>query len=258
MSNGSLLWVHGKCTFLSYFRGSTPDSLPICVAGSGKTILWFVISRLLSPVAILTLTTSSAIIQHITKLRDTGQAALAYYYFDFRDKEKQNVRNFVMSVLVQLSESSGPCRDIICRLYSAYGNGTRRPSNDALTGCLKEMITVHAEHPVFIIIDALDECPDTSGVPTPREAILDFVKDLSHPHHPNLRFCVTSRPEVDVETKLEPLAVSAVSLHGQSGRKRDIANYVSSVVSLDENLRKWRDEEKKLVVEELSERADGM
>jgi len=120
------------------------------------------------------------------------------------------------------------------------------------------MITVRAEHPVFIIVDALDECPDTSGIPIPREAILDFVKDLSHPNHPNLHFCVTSRPEVDVQTKLKPLAVSAVSLHGQSGRKRDIANYVSSVVSLDENLRKWRDEDKKLVVEELSENADGM
>ncbi|KAH9025556.1 hypothetical protein EDB84DRAFT_369073 [Lactarius hengduanensis] len=221
MSSGSLLWVHGQ-------------------SGSGKTIL------------------CSAIIQHITKLRDAGQATLAYYYFDFRDKEKQNVRNFITSVLVQLSESSNACREIIHRLYSAHGNGTRQPSNGALTDCLKEMLTVAAEHRVFIIIDSLDECPDTSEIPTPREAILDVVKDLSHPHHPNLRFCVTSRPEVDVQTKLKPLAISAVSLHGQSGRKRDIANYVNSVVSLDEKLREWRDEDKKLVVEELSEKADGM
>jgi hypothetical protein len=202
--------------------------------------------------------TSSSIIQHIMKLRDAGQATLAYYYFDFRDKEKQNVRNFVTSLLVQLSEYSNPCRDIIYRLYSAHGSGLRQPSDGALTDCLKEMLTATTEHPVFIIIDALDECADTSGVPNQREAILDVVKDLAHPHHPNLRFCITSHPEVDVQTKLQPLAVSEVSLHGQSGRKRDISDYVSSVVSLDEILRNWRDEDKKLVVEELSERADGM
>ena len=240
------------------FRGSIPDSLPIRVAGSGKTVLWCVISRL-SPVAVLTFTISSSIIQHIMKLCDVGQATLAYYYFDFRDKEKQNLRNFVTSVLVQLSESSNSCRDIIYRLYSAHGNGVRQPSNSALTDCLKEMLTVAAEQPVFIVIDALDECADNSGVPTKREAILDVVKDLAHPHHPNLHFCVTSRPEVDVQTELQPLVtVSAVSLHGQSGRKRDIANYVSSIASLDDNMKNWRDEDTKLVVEELSERADGM
>jgi len=84
------------------------------------------------------------------------------------------------------------------------------------------------------------------------------VKDLVHLRHPHLHICVTSRQEVDLQIKLEPLAVSAVSLHGQSGRKRDIANYVTSVMALDDKLKNWRDEDKNVVVEELSERADGM
>jgi hypothetical protein len=173
------------------------------------------------------------------KLRDARQATLAYYYFDFRDKERQNIRNFITSILLQLSESSNRCCDIISDLYFSHMNGTRRPSNSALMSCLKEIITA-AELPVFIIIDALDECSDTPGIPTPPEAILDVVKDLAHLRNPNLHICVTSRQEVDA--KLAPMAVSAVSLHEQSGRKRDIANYVSYVMSLDENLKKWRDE----------------
>ena len=145
-------------------------------------------------------------------------------------------------------------------LYWAHGNGMRQPSDVDLMDCLKEMLrhTVDAELPLFIIIDALDECSDNPGIQTLPEAILDIVKDFAHLRLPHLHICVTSRQEVDVQTKLEPLAVSAISLHGQSGRKRDIANYVNSVMSLDENLKKWRDEDKKLVVEELSERADGM
>ena len=204
------------------------------------------------------LTTSSGIVQHIMKLSYARQATLAYYYFDFRDKEKQNIRNFIASILLQLSGCSNRYCEVISGLYSSHGNGMRRPSNSALMGCLKEMLTAAAELPVFIIVDALDECSDTPGIKTSQEGILDVVKELAQLRHPNLHICVTSQQEVDVQTTLEPLAVSAISLHGQSGRKKDIANYVNSVTSLDENLKKWRDEDKTLVVEELSERADGM
>ncbi|KAH9020241.1 hypothetical protein EDB84DRAFT_578605 [Lactarius hengduanensis] len=218
MSDGSLLWVHGK-------------------PGSGKSIL------------------CSAIIRHIMTLRDAGRATLAYFYFDFRDEEKQNVRNFVTSLLVQFSAYSKPCCDIINRLYLAHGKGAQQPSNSALTDCLKKMLTIASQHPIFIIVDALDECPD-SGMPTPREAVLNLVKSLVRLQLPNLHICVTSRPEIDIQTKLKPLAVNTISLHDESRQKFVIANYVSSVVSSDEQMKQWRDEDKKLVVEELSERAE--
>ena len=226
------------------------------VAGSGKSILWFVFFQLLSPVMVLMLTTSSAIIQHIMKLRDAGRATLAYFYFDFRDEEKQNVRNAVTSLLIQLSAYSKPCCDIIYRLYSAHGKGTQQPSNSILFDRLKEMLTV-AQHPIFIVMDALDECPE-SGMPTPRETVLNFVKDLVRLQLPNLHICVTSRPEVDIQAMLKPLAVNAVSLHDETRQKIVIANYVSSAVSSDVHMRKWRDSDQKLVIDELSERADGM
>jgi hypothetical protein len=205
------------------------------------------------------LITSSSIIQHVMNLRNAGQATLAYYYFDFRNKEKQDVRNFITSVLCQLSEFSKPHFDIIYRLYLSHGNGMRQPSNHVLMACLKEMLMAAPEQPAFLIIDSLDECSDALGFPNSREAILDVVKELTHhPRHRNLRFCITSRPEVDLQTGLEPLAVSVISLHGQSERKGDIADHLCSVVSFDENLKTLRDEDKKLVVQELSERADGM
>ena len=190
-------------------------------------------------------------------LRDAGRATLAYFYFDFRDEEKQNVRNLVASLLVQLSAYSKPCCDIIFRLYLAHGKGTQQPSNGILMGCLWDMLTVTVEHPIFIIMDALDECPD-SGMPTPREAVLNLIKDLIHLHLPALRICVSSRSETDIQAKLKPLAVNAISLHDETSQKNVIANYVSSVVSSDVHMMKWRDEDKRLVVKELFERADGM
>ena len=236
---------------------STPDDLHIYVAGSGKSIAWLVTSLLSSLFTVLTLTTSSAVIQFMMTLRDAGKVMLAYFYFDYQDEEKQNVHNFVTSLLVQFSAYSKPCYDLIYRLYLAHGKGTQQPSMGTLIEGLKEMLTNTAKHPIFLITDALDECPD-SGLPTPREAVLNLIKDLVNLRLPNLRIFVTSRPEVDIQAKLKPLAVNSISLHDETRQRIVISNYVGSVVSSDERMRKWRDEDKKLVIEELSERAGGM
>jgi hypothetical protein len=51
-----------------------------------------------------------------------------------------------------------------------------------------------------------------------------------------------------------------VSLHDQSGQRKDIADYVRSMVYSDSEqiMRRWRMEDKELVIQTLSERADGM
>ena len=245
---------------LIIFHPSTANGLPISIAGSGKTVLWFVVSQLLSPVTVLMLTASSAIIQHIMKLRDTGGATLAYFYFDFLEEvqheEHNTLRNAVTSLLIQLSAYSKPCSNIMYRLYSTQGKGGQRPSDDILVGCLKEMLTITTQHPTFIVMDALDEC-SALGSPTPREAVLSLVEDLVHLQLPDLHICVTSRHEIDLKTMLEPLAINAISLH-EARQKSVIADYVRSVVSKDVRLQKWEDEDKELVIEELPKRADGM
>jgi hypothetical protein len=245
-----------KTCVLPIFHFSTPDGLTISEAGSGKSILWFVISLLSPPSTGTHIDYSSAIINHVISFRK--HASLAYFFFDFRDKEKkQDVRNFLTSLLTQLSTSE-PCRNIICRLYYTYEKGAREPSVDDLKDCLKEMLEVVAQQPVYIIVDALDECPDTSGMPTPREMVLGLLEDLVHMQLPSLHVCVTSRPEADIKDILEPLAYSAVSLHDENGQQKDISDYVSKVVYSDRKMRKWQDGVKKLVVEELSKKADGM
>ena len=189
-----------------------------------------------------------------------GQASMAYFYFDFRDINKQHWHDLVPSLLSQLSEQSGPCCDILSRLHSDHGNGAQQPSDDALKRCLIEMLTVRGQRPIYLIMDALDECPDTSEIPSPRNRILQLVKELVDLQIQNLRICATSRPEFDIRDFLEPLTSRRISLHDQSGQKQDIADYVRSVVYSDSEpyMRRWRKEDKELVIENLSTRADGM
>ena len=183
---------------------------------------------------------------------------MAFFYFDFRDEEKkQDLRNFVTSLLCQLSAHSSPCCEIISRIYSTHGKGKKQPSNSALTNCLREMLPVAAEKPIYIVVDALDECPNTSGIPTPRELVLSLLDDVVRLGLPNLHLCVTSRPEVDIKDVLGPLA-RTISLHDENGQKEDISDYVRKFVSSDRMMRRWRSDEKDLVVKELSQKADGM
>jgi hypothetical protein len=185
---------------------------------------------------------------------------MAYFYFDFRDINKQCWRDLVPSLLIQLSAQSSPCCDILSRLYSGHGNGAQQPKDDALKRCLIEMLTVQDRHPMYLIMDALDECSNVSGIPTSRKRVLQLVKELVDLHIPNLQICVTSRPEVDIRDVLQPLTSRRVSLHDQIGQKKDIEDYVRSVVYSNSEpiMRRWRKEDKELVIETLSERADGM
>ena len=188
-----------------------------------------------------------------------GLASIAYFYCDFKDNYKQSRLDMIPSLLTQLSARSDRCHDILSRLYSAYNRGAQAsPTGSVLTECLKEMLSLPDQSPVYIIIDAIDECPDIPGVPSPREDTLELVKELLELRLPNLRLCVTSRPEIGIRAVLEPLLSHRVSLHDEIGQKKDIVDYVSAVMGSDREFERWRDEDKHLVIKTLSERADGM
>ena len=183
---------------------------------------------------------------------------MAYFYFDFRDVDKQKLHNLLPSLLIQLSAQSDLCCDILSQLYASHARGVRRPSDRAMVECLKEMLTLGAQGPTYIIMDALDECPITSTFPSPREEVLELVDELVRLRLPNAHICVTSRPEHDIREVLGRLTRCPVSLHNESGQQQDIANYVAAFVHSDRRMRRWREEDKDLVRDILPEKADGM
>jgi hypothetical protein len=183
---------------------------------------------------------------------------MAYFYFDFRDADKQKLHNLLPSLLIQLSARSHLRCDILSRLYSSHDRGELRPSDRAMIDCLKEMLTLEAQQPTYIIMDALDECPIKSTIPSPREEVVELVEELVSLHLPNVHICVTSRPEHDIQAVLGHLTTHPVSLHNETGQQQDIASYVTSFVQSDRRIQRWREEDKDLLIKTLSEKADGM
>jgi hypothetical protein len=257
-------WLPIMGAWKSYASQALSTIVPInsfldFVAGAGKSIMWYAVS-LCSCDREFMILISSAIIEDIKNTQKARPALIAYYYFDFKDAYKRDLRGLLASLLFQLSENSDPCRDV---LYNLYTSGSEEPSDAALAGCLKRMMELPRQLPTFLVVDALDECPNTTGTPSAREEVLDFLGNLVGSSHSNLFICVTSRPEQDIQTalnRLNPLtsAFRQVSLHEEGGQREDIKRYVHSFVHEDGAMRKWREEDRNLVVTTLVERAGGM
>ena len=191
-------------------------------------------------------------------MRKIGLASLAFFYCDFRDDSKNNLRGLLSSLLVQFCQSSDTYSAILSNFYMEHDNGSRQPSDNALIGCLMRILEDPGQAPVYIIIDALDECPNTFGMPTPREKVLKFVEELVDLQLTNLNICITSRPEADITISLDSLPFNQISLHTESGQIQDIVDYINFFVHTDTKMKRWRTADKELVINVLTNKVDGM
>ena len=182
---------------------------------------------------------------------------VTFFYFDSTDPAKKDLRGFLVSTLIQLFSQSDPCYKVFRNLYTSHRSGLELPNNEVLEQCLKEMLTLPMLPTVYLIMDALDECPNDSWGGSRRDRVLDLVEDLVGLHLPNLRICVTSHLEADIEFVLKPLVSFTVSLHDEEGQKQSIVDFIEFTVRTNYRMRSWSVDIKKLVVDTLSQKADG-
>jgi hypothetical protein len=201
---------------------------------------------------------SSAIVEDVDAMRKAGLASLAFFYCDFKEDQKRDLRGLLSSLLVQLYHQSDSYCDVLSDFYSEHANGSRYPGNDALAGCLKDLLKLPGHAPVYLIVDALDECSNTSSIPSPRSHVLNLIEKLTKSEISNLHICVTSRPEMDIKDSLDPLIFGSVSLHDERGQKNDIEEYITFVINTDPKNKRWKPEDKQLVIDVLTSKAAGM
>jgi hypothetical protein len=123
---------------------------------------------------------------------------------------------------------------------------------------MTNMLSLPGQAPIYLIVDALDEYPNFLGTPSAREEVLALIEELVDLKLPNVHLCVASRPEIDIRMTFELLTSLKISLHDERGQKEDIIAYIKSFVRSDKRMRKWREEDQELVIDTLSQNADGM
>lgn len=240
----SLLWLHGKgmlefSSKLIYLPKILTNYLSI--AGSGKSIL-----------------TSSV----ITYLRDqyasksSLSTALAYFYFSFSDPQKQKVDVMLASLIKQIcSYFSGEL------LFREAFRGHKKRGERPDTQTLEKMLVTSASSfsNVYVVIDALDECPLLNDQ---REKLLKSLGRIVIDAPKNVHIFLTSRKEQDIDKRLRaflslPSRMEIDLLAHQEMLNRDIHHYIDLKLATDA-FHSWPESVKEEVKQSLVEKADCM
>lgn len=193
---------------------------------------------------------SSTIIEHIKEHEEKPGIALAYFYFDFSDTEKQKVSNLLSSLIVQLCNKLVDLPEKLKNLHKKREKD--RPSMQELKVALSWMMSGLED--VFMVIDALDECPKNSE----REVLLELIGEIKSWSPSNLHLLATSRQEPDIKEALEPLLTSLeIPIEG-SGVGHDIKLHITHQLATDPKLKRWSSDVKSEIENTLVTRANGM
>ncbi len=209
------LWLHG-------------------LAGCGKTVL------------------TSTILDHLHDARPDSCVCLEFF-FDFRDKDKQQLDNLLRSLAFQLYSQCADAQKDLDTLFTSCDDGRKQPATLSLSRTVHGMM----QHPqkLQIILDALDEC-------VTRAELLDWMKTLAGPDLTHVHVVATSRREEELESSLggwiqddDRIPIDKDSVN------KDIRSYVKARLQRSEDFRRrWASMPS--VLEEIESaiegRADGM
>lgn len=163
---------------------------------------------------------------------------LAYWYFDFNDTKKQVVNHMLSSLIRQLSDAARDFPQVIFALAAEFRGSGREPGTQKLLSTLNSIIKTF-DRRVFIVVDALDECPEKADH-AKRQDLLDQINELLSEKNENLHLLITSRKEVDIQESLQ--AVATAKLDIQTAFRGDIELFVNNRLEVERRLARWSTE----------------
>lgn len=203
---------------------------------------------------------SSSVIKHIKDSYDGDpRIALAFFYFSFSDSEKQDTDKLLRSLLKQLCcfRPDTPQPVLGLAKYKKLG---QNPATEVLKNTL--LACIHGFTDVYIVIDALDECPNEKGE---RQKLIDNLTDVTSTATSsslNLHFLCVSRKERDIEAGFEHILsqgstiVFDLSAH-VTAVNRDIGLYIDVILATPA-YKSWPSDIKEEAKTGLIEKAGGM
>jgi hypothetical protein len=151
---------------------------------------------------------------------------LVYWYFQFSNSYTFDICNMLRSFIRQLETS--PVSASIRHAWDRHRSQGSQPPLEELQNLLLESISGLLAN-VFIVIDALDECPNASPN-SGRAQVLQFIKRLHSITTPNLHVLVTSRWDTDIAELLQDIATEVLDVEPLI--KDDVGNFVSTAMQL--------------------------
>jgi hypothetical protein len=172
---------------------------------------------------------------------------MAYFYFDFTNKDTPPDVVF-RSLIEQLTVQSTTIPHVLEALFSKNVGARRSVAQEELMSTLKTIIA--SFQAVYIVFDALDECPE-------RSKFLAAIQDIHNWELDTLHLLATSRKERDIEDTLCGLVSHEVPMD-EKLIDVDIRLHVLTTIEDDTKFRMFSPVEKGMVMTTLIEGAHGM
>ncbi|KAJ5659195.1 hypothetical protein N7507_005646 [Penicillium longicatenatum] len=172
----------------------------------------------------------SVAIEYVFRDQCKDGVGIAYFYFSFADETKQDDKGLLRALLFQISVQFQDGEAELDQFRKLSNTST--PSTKALLQTLRRFLEQFRD--IYILIDALDECPRGHS----RKDVLEVIQEIRGWNLPSVHLLVTSRDLLDIREALDPTYQEHISIKN-SGILEDISNFVSYQLANDRKLKKW-------------------
>lgn len=149
---------------------------------------------------------------------DNPNIGVAYVYFNYRQSDEK-ADNLLLSLLKQLAQRKPLLPDSVTALYEQHKDKGTRPSLEIITSTLQSVISTYSR--TFIVIDALDECPNIDDC---QVRFLAEILSLCDKSMANI--FATSRPNAEIAKQFKGSAFMEICARGEDVRKYLVGNMV--------------------------------
>ncbi|KAJ7465134.1 ankyrin repeat-containing domain protein [Mycena latifolia] len=226
---GTRTWLANHPKFKQWGSGFGEKLWCYGIPGAGKTVLVSVIVEILQ--------NQYANLEDITT---------AYIYCSHQETGIQTPSNLLASIWRQLNLNH-PMTIDITSLYEYHHRQGTRPPHEEILAILQSTIARYSK--VFIIVDALDECPEDGHT---RDILLNNLLQLG----PHVNLMLTSRPHVDISATLGDFEALEIR-----GTREDIQKFVDAQIFLSSRLKRHVTAREELLLEIsdcVLDKANGM
>ena len=185
-------------------------------------------------------------------MSDCDDTCIAYYFFDFKDTAKQDVKGLLASLLTQIAGAFSSLPLPLANLFQRHRlRNPDRPTYPTVDELIEVLIGVINLCPaLFVIVDALDECTQIGILMKTLCAIMDESTSVC-------RYLFTSRAEYEVQSAFERKNIEVMRIEN-AAVDHDVAIYVHAVLATDNRLRAHRQAIKDLIAISFTAGAHGM
>ncbi|KAH0287348.1 hypothetical protein KCU62_g6027, partial [Aureobasidium sp. EXF-3399] len=224
-------WLLKSSQYQSWKTGAVSHLWLYGKAGCGKTILC-----------------STAIEDIRNTCEQDTDTCYAFFYFSFSDNRKQSDGDLLRSLVAQL----GWREPGLSMLRQAYEDSRRSPPGPAELELIL-LASIRSCKTVFLLVDALDECPVDDET---RQGVLQRIGKLAQDSS-NLKILATSREQDRIRKALQAMTFKPVSVATRDV-DADIRIYLSNQLLSDSSLRELNPEMRTLIENSRAAKADGM